>query len=398
MYSLLHVPQNVGSVVDPDHKPPPAPETIMSPEALEPVNARHYPHFRSLLAAAAMIAGAWGGAVQADATKNCGEDPDCLRQAYAAHPVKDVSYWRAFQSLPIDRRVLAAPAKLVDYLNLENQLNGFPNRPQAANPQRQFLRDLDDAVRELPAAVKSLIDSRLMGIFLVQDLGGTGFTDYVYDQQHEPVGAFVVLDVDVLTKAANAWATWKENTPFLPDAEIGLQAMIESDTGDNRKQALQFIVLHELGHVASVGSNVHPPWVGWDCAKNPPDRFAFFQLSWQLDDAPGCKVISKFDAAGFSHRAEVVYYFGARLPAAASPDVYAQLEQTNFPSLYAATSPADDFAESFATYVHVVLMGKPFEVRIDRQGERQATFAGCWGTPRCAAKQDMIGQLFSSPR
>ena len=84
-----------------------------------------------------------------------------------------------------------------------------------------------DAIREMPAAVIELVDEKLMGIFLVEDLGGTGFTDYVFDDQHEAVGAFVVLDVKVLTRMANAWATWKENTPFVDDADFDLQTRIE---------------------------------------------------------------------------------------------------------------------------------------------------------------------------
>ena len=44
------------------------------------------------------------------------EDLDCLREFEAAQQVKNVKYWRAFQKLPIDRRVLVAPRKLLDYL------------------------------------------------------------------------------------------------------------------------------------------------------------------------------------------------------------------------------------------------------------------------------------------
>ncbi len=343
-----------------------------------------------------MLAIACSAAAQADAIARCGEDLECLRREHATHQVRDVNYMRAFQKFPIDRRILVAPAKMLEYLNLDNKLHDFPNRPRAAKLGRHLLQDLTDAISEMPAAVKNLIDAKLMGIFLVQDLGGTGYTDYVYDRQHEPVGAFVVLDAEVLTRTANAWATWKENTPFTADPEVELRATIENAADDNRKQGLQYILLHELGHVASVGSHVHPPWDNWDCVNDPPDRYPFFQLSWQLKDAQGCAAISKFDNGAFEQRSNVIYYFGAKLPAAFSPEVYEQLEQTNFPSLYAATSPADDFAESFVTYVHMILMHKPFEVRIDKQGIRQTTFAGCWGMARCAAKQKIITDLLAT--
>jgi len=326
----------------------------------------------------------------------CGEDLECLRQRHATHPVKDVGYMRAFQALPLNRRVMAAPSKLLDYLNLDNKLQGFPNHPRAARFGRRLSTDMKEAIGEIPDAVKALIDDRLMGIFLVQDLGGTGATDYVYDQNHDPVGAFVVFDAEVLTRPANNWSTWKESTPFIPDPDFDLQAIIESPPDDNRKQALQYILLHELGHVASVGADIHPRWDDWDCQVEPPGRYAFFQLSWQLKDGSGCEIVSKFDQRIFTLRKDLVYYFGAKLPAAAGPEVYGQLRKTNFPTLYAANSPYDDFAESFVSYVHVVLMDKPFEIRIDRQGQRVSTYEACWGTSRCAEKQRILSSLFSN--
>jgi hypothetical protein len=148
--------------------------------------------------------------------------------------------------------------------------------------------------------------------------------------------------------------------------------------------------------VASVGRNIHPRWDTWDCSKEPPEHYPFFQLSWQVKDLQDCAIISRFDRDGFEHRTDVIYYFGALLPASLSPVVYEELEKTNFPSLYAATSPYDDFAESFVSYVHVVLMNKPFEIRIARQGQLQTTFEACWGTARCADKQRMLSSLFQN--
>ena len=361
------------------------------------MNFRSHSMRAGLAALTAVLAFSGNGIARAAGPEACADDDlECMRQRHATHPVKDVNYMRAFQALPIDQRVVTAPAKMLDYLNLDNKLHGYPNHPAAPKFGRQLSQDMQGAIRETPAAVRNLVDKQLMGIFLVRDLGGTGYTDYVYDQNHDPVGAFVVFDAEVLTRSANDWATWKENTPFTPDPKIELRATIENPQDDNRRQALQYILLHELGHVASVGRDIHPRWDSWDCRNDPPDRFPFFQLSWELSDWNDCTFISKFDGERFGYRQEVVYYFGARLPAAASTAVYEQLEQTNFPSLYAATTPYDDFAESFVSYVHVVLMGKPFEVRIDRAGKRQVTFAACWGSARCAAKQKLIAALLSS--
>jgi hypothetical protein len=41
------------------------------------------------------------------------------------------------------------------------------------------MADLHDALAELAPQVLKLIDDRLLGIYLVDDLGGTGYTDVV---------------------------------------------------------------------------------------------------------------------------------------------------------------------------------------------------------------------------
>ena len=73
--------------------------------------------------------------------------------------------------------------------------------------------------------------------------------------------------------------------------------------------------------------------------------------------------------------------------------VYTQLEATNFPTLYAATNPFDDFAESFVTYVHTVMMKKPFEVAIQRNGKTVKRFGSCWETERCKQKRVLIEEM-----
>jgi len=72
---------------------------------------------------------------------------------------------------------------------------------------------------------------------------------------------------------------------------------------------------------------------------------------------------------------------------------YDNLEKTNFPSLYAATQPGDDFAEAFASYVHVVLQRRPWQILIYQDGALRKEFGACWDEPRCAAKRALLEQL-----
>ena len=347
------------------------------------------------LASAAMLV-AQAASAQGVAKLPCADaDKACAQRAMKHHAATRIASWAAALSVPVAERIGPAPPQLVEYLNLDNILNGYSERPRAARLDAGLLADVRGAIADLPAEIWKLVGDRLVGVYFVEGLGGTGYTDYVFDAQGRPRQGFVVLDAAVLApQRANAWATWKENTPFAPGAGYRLDARIEADGNDNRRNAIQYILLHELGHVLSIGSDIHPPWnIGpKDVASEA--KYPFFDLSWAIDRAAN-KYRSRFDA-NFPQRASTVYYFGAKLAAADMAATYARLEHSNFPSLYAATAPGDDFAESFASYVHVVLMRRPWRITIWHEGKAVASLRACWDEPRCADKRRMLEGIIST--
>lgn len=324
-------------------------------------------------------------------------DAPCADKAMSGHAASSLATWRGAMSVPAAQRVGPAPPLLVEYIRLDNIKNAYPQRPRAATPDAALLADVDAAIAELPGAVWGLFGERLAGLYFVEDLGGTGYTDYVFDSHGRAVAAYVVLDIGVLARMrANAWASWKENTPFKAGPAYRLEARIEDDANDNRKNAIQYILLHELGHVLSVGARLHPPWNLDARAVDPGEHYAFFKLSWTIDRRNN-RYRSLFDAA-FPERAATTYYFGARLSAHAMLPTYRKLAKTNFPSLYAATHPGDDFAESFASYVHVVLMQRPWQIRISNNGRPVLTMPSCWSESRCAGKRALLERLVGPGR
>ena len=352
---------------------------------------------RTALLAAFSIAFATLPAFAQEVPKSpCGDsDKKCAQRLMRNHAATRLALWRSALALPAGERIGPAPPELIEYITLDNIANDFPERPQAISPDPALLADLKSAIADLPPEIWVLFPKRLAGLYFVDGLGGTGYTDYVFDGRGKPVAAFVVLDAAVLAKqSANAWATWKENTPFKADAGYTLDVRIEAANGDNRKNALQYILLHELGHVFSVGTNIHPPWNTEPRRLSSASKYPFFDQSWQIDRKAN-KYRSRFDAV-FPQRARTVYYFGAKLEASEMVATYSSLHATNFPSLYAATVPGDDFAESFASYVHVVLMNRPWQITISTDGAPVATFKSCWDEARCAAKRIQLEQLLKS--
>jgi hypothetical protein len=76
-------------------------------------------------------------------------------------------------------------------------------------------------------------------------------------------------------------------------------------------------------------------------------------------------------------------------------EVYKALRATSFATAYAVTNAYEDFAESFATYVHTVLMGKRYVLRISHQGEEVLRHEHYWSAPRAAAKRHFMERLLA---
>lgn len=320
----------------------------------------------------------------------------CAREALHTHAVHRLASWdTSLSAQPVTQRVAAAPPDLVEYLTLDNITHGFAERPRAAAMDEAFVRDVRRAIDGIPAPVLAAVDRKLLGIYFVEGLGSSGFTDVV-ERGSAATRVFVVLDAGVLAKLkANAWATWKESTPFVADPAWRLQARIESDADDTRANAIQYLLLHELGHVMAAGSNIHPDWGISPSHVKPDARFPFFDLSWRIDREAD-RYVSRWDSA-FPQRMKTRYYLGARLANAELLPTYDNLARTDFPTLYAATSPGDDFAESLATYVHVVMLKRPWSITIGARDGVTRTFGPCWTEPRCQRKRAELEAILGLP-
>lgn len=320
-------------------------------------------------------------------------DKVCAREVIKRHPAKKPDFWKAALAKPPEHRIGAAPPELIEILALDNVVHGYPNKPHAPRLTPEFLADVQRAFAGIPEAVKRAVAPKLAGIYFIDDIGGTGFTDEIDDGSGNPTLGFIVLDPSVLmAHTANGWASWKDNTPFKPAKDWTLSARIEDAANDTRANAIQYILLHELGHVLALGANVHPSWTLDPQNVGPTSRFPYFEQSWRIS---GDRYTTIYDS-DFPARDKVVFYFGAKLDADAMTSTYDQLERTSFSTLYAATHPADDFAEAFANYVHVVLMKKPFEIRIERDRVSVKTYMACWSEPRCRSKKAFLDRFLAT--
>lgn len=300
--------------------------------------------------------------------------------------------WEQMLDAPLAHRLAPAPDELVEFVAQYNRSTGNGSVPGAAMPDRDFIDDVAMAIAALPLQVRNALAPCLIGVYFMHGLGSSAVTDVVARANGELIGSVVMVDVDVFRdRTANEWASWRDNTPFIASDDIRLEVLIADPAEDNRTSALQYVLLHEFGHVLAAGSGLVPEW--WTGA--PPAKtageYGFLQQSWRIDH--GGEILP-LPAEDFPLRADIAYYaHAAHLPAAALPSIYADLGRTAFPTLYAASSVQEDFAESFTTYVHSVLMRKRLELNIYRDGQLLAQASSYWGTARSEGRRAVFEAL-----
>lgn len=305
------------------------------------------------------------------------------------HEARSASTWSELIEKDIKDRILPAPDIIIDYLIKNNKLQGYDEIPQKAEIDGVFFSDIVGAITVLPQSVRNHIHEHLVAVFLVEELGSTGLCELLRDFEENKLG-FIILDVGALDRKANEWASWRENSPFAMKGIFTIEAEIEPEGNNNRMAAIRYILLHEIGHVMGVAKGAHPHWItGGD-----PQKWPYSKISWLALEG-GFKNKSKFDDI-FTKRDKIKFYSfeNASLTSEEIKETYDQFLKTNFVSLYAATNMYDDFAETYAMYVHVVLQNRPWKITILKEGEMVEEITNPILNNRCADKKSYMDILF----
>lgn len=353
--------------------------------------------YKRLLAIILLLVGMATGALAADAQ----EDRARLKQQIASHATLHIDFWgMKWAGRSLTERIHPAPESVIEKIRLENRLYGFKERPEPVSPPPEVAKALDSIRRRLPDPILHILEERFIGLFTVNHLGGTGYSEVVYNAEKKELYGIIVVDAAVLMqKRANEWASWKTNSMFRPGADrnLKIRAILEDDQDNTVVNSIRFILLHEIGHILGMATEVHPSWLVWQGGRQVDLSSGFPQLSWKNGD--GKTIVSRFDDRFPERKAIKAYAFdSAPLTVSQIPIVYTNLEtHTNFHTLYACESPWEDWAESFTTYFHVVIDQRPWKVVIEEAGRPDRVIESCWGKARCRDKEVFLQKWFKNP-
>lgn len=287
---------------------------------------------------------------------NCEENFETHVSIYKNHKASNLENYTSPKSY--ENRVYNLDELRKDLILKINHLDGFSNIPKEAKNFEEFKIHLSNISKTLPKEIKILFDRYIFGIYLCENLGGTGLTHFI-SKKEKVYGGIIFLDISVLNQSANEWISYKENTVFLKK-ELDLEIEIESEKENTVENAIKYILLHEFGHILATISEISPNIF----ISNPEIKSDFYRGIWLKDK------ILRDPKTNYNFPEKIKFYSNKKIYLEDNwKNIYPPLFDSPFSTLYGATNAGDHFAESFVSYVHVILEKKPWTLKIKNKNK-----------------------------
>jgi hypothetical protein len=245
---------------------------------------------------------------------------------------------------------------------------GLYQEPELRPTRPDFIDDLRDVIDDLPRPFARLFDQHVCAVV---PMFGAPMSGTLATLENRPGRSLIYLNVEALSLPPNRWLEFKEGSAFDLSPDYSLVGKLAEPDENIRRVLLEYVLVHELGHVVD------------QALRGDPTIAEFKRLSWPLPEAMASKPLIHYPER-----------MGApRLPGALSPGIYAFIASSAFVSPAALDNENEDFAESIATYMHRVLRRRPWQLELMRGDQVVVALRSCWDEPRCAEKRRLIEDL-----
>ena len=270
-------------------------------------------------------------------------------------PAKHLSSYQFDPSTTLVDRARPAPAFLIDFLEAYDQTDAYsPYTPSEAE-LNLLRRDLDLP----PSSYRPIFESRLIGIYFVNNFMGSGMTEYVLDGKDELYFA-LFINPDTMKHNVSDWLTRREQSAFTQGTagNAADQISVKIDCG-TQYTGLLYILLHEGAHMIDYLRHA-TPFVDWSMQAlgKGIGPTAFTSSVWRSYARPR----RAFD---FHYRSDLHFYgLGKSLPISRAPVLYRGLQRSPFASLYGSTTWAEDFAEQMTWSYWTQALHQPYAIEL----------------------------------
>ena len=270
----------------------------------------------------------------------------------------------------IASRIYPTPQFILDYYAEIDKDLIAPDKPyRAYTPTQAEMAEIEAVIANLPEKFAAKIAPRLLGIYFVENLIGSGWGDWVPGKDGNNY-FIMIFNSSVLKMSASEWITGKEKSVFVFD-QPGYALEIDIGSG---MSGFYYIFYHEITHIYDYIAKVTP---GEDSMKSAQEyelmqgnaayrkKYPYIDGVWKYFTTPE-------DQHNFPGRENITFYGlsgGPKIKISEAPAYYEKLKSTPFVTLYGTLNWMEDFSEYMAAYMSAVVMKRPWTLRITKDGK-----------------------------
>jgi len=211
----------------------------------------------------------------------------------------------------------------------------------------------------LPPLHQKVLKEHLYSISFMDNMPNTALTSPVEISGPEKMFN-ITFRAEILKETISEWATWKENSCYVPSESNEYQVTIEA----GNLEAIVYVLLHEATHVVDAVLNITPHLDDFDALVAPTP---FTADIWSEINKPKEKATSALlETTRFRSGKPVLI--------SSAPKVYEALKETPFASLYSMASWHEDLAEMLTIYHLTQKMNQPFKILVKKNGTKVCAY------------------------
>jgi hypothetical protein len=305
-----------------------------------------------------------GMAARHDVITAKGEKIKILNDLFLSIPAKNLKSYTFKPTKSLAERVQPTPDFLINYLMKIDKRKDYTSytisKAEGAIINGYLLK--------LPPLHRKILKKRLIGIYFVSNLIGSGWMDYVLSDNND-LYAIIIINPLTIGKSLSTWLTYRENTCF---SNRSSQIRVEVDCG-KEFSGLMYVLLHETTHIVDFILQ-YTPYVSPEMPKLNGFKVkysGFVEGIWEGYRKP----LKKYD---FANRENLTFYGvnnGPKIDVTDAVMLYRQFANTPFVSLYGSQSWAEDFAELITFYHLTERLHQPFTINYYENEEKTFNYS-----------------------
>ncbi|MCL2154476.1 MAG: hypothetical protein FWH53_02300 [Leptospirales bacterium] len=282
---------------------------------------------------------------------SCGNEKMKTINKLREEPVYRLESYDKNLDVTLKDRVFDAPPFVIDYLKKLDKTDKY--KPYTISQSDKY--EIEKCIAGLPKKIKDVLNIKLLGIFFVDEFMGGGLTEYVFDIKGN-LYSIIILNPKILKTSMSDWINYRDNSIFNETDGITVKSICKP----NNLQLLQTIV-HEISHVYDYHVHITPYTDAELTIFKTSDISPFIDNVWENYYKP----VKEYD---FPQRDHMSFYgFGdKKIDSLYAAELYKDLLNTPFSSLYGSISWGEDFAESFTWFYLNKLFGIEYTVNVYR--------------------------------